>query len=192
MNWLDLVLVVLVVSSVASAFSKGLVREAIGMAAAFIGLLCGAWFYRLAAEIVLPYVGSQQAANLCGFLLIFLGALVLGWMISMVVGMMVKAVGLSWLDRLLGAGFGGVRGILVCVAVITAIVAFAPGSDRKTPPRSVVDSKVAPYMIDAAHVLTMAAPRELRDEFGRRYDQVKRIWEDAVKYGIRRAPESEI
>ena len=192
MNWLDIVMAILLVGSIASAFSKGLVRESIGLAAAFIGLLCGGWFYRMAAEPLRPYVGSRGTANLCGFLLIFVGALLLGWVVSKVVSLMVKAVGLSWLDRLLGAAFGGVRGILVCVAVITAIVAFAPGSDAKTPPRSVVESKIAPYMIDAAHVLTMAAPRELRDEFARRYDRVKRIWEDAVKYGVRRAPESEI
>jgi len=72
-------------------------------------------------------------------------------------------------------------------------VAFAPGVDAKTPPQSVVQSKIAPYIIDAAHALTLAAPKELRDGFARRYNQVKRIWEDALKHGIpRRAPESEI
>src|SRR2546423_5759019 len=122
MNWLDILLAILLVSSMASAFSTGFVRESIGLAAALIGLLCGAWFYRIAAEPLRPHVRSQQAANLCGFLLIFIAALVLGWLLSKTVGMLVKAVGLSWLDRLLGAAFGGVRGILVCVAVITAIV----------------------------------------------------------------------
>jgi hypothetical protein len=48
-------------------------------------------------------------------------------------------------------------------------------------------------MIDTAHALTLAAPKELRDGFARRYERVKRIWEDALKHGIpRRAPESEI
>jgi len=64
-------------------------------------------------------------------------------------------------DKLMGAGFGVARGIFVCVAVITAIVAFAPGKDEKSPPESVVGSRIAPYMIDAAHTLTAAAPREL-------------------------------
>jgi hypothetical protein len=55
-----------------------------------------------------------------------------------------------------------------------------------------VDSRIAPYIIDAAHVVTMAAPKELREEFARRYNQVKRIWEDALQHGVRRSPESEI
>jgi membrane protein required for colicin V production len=189
MNWLDLLLVTILVLSLASSFSKGFVRELIGLAAAMAGLFCGAWFYRLVGVNLQPYVGSRQAANLCGFLLIFAGVIVVGWIVSLLVGMVVKAVGLSWLDRLMGAGFGVARGAIVCVAVITAMVAFAPG---KSPPQSVVHSKIAPYMIDAAHALTMAAPRELRDEFARRYDQVKRVWEDAMRHGLQRLPESEI
>jgi membrane protein required for colicin V production len=191
MNWLDVALVILLVGSVASAFSKGFVRESIGLAAAFIGLLCGAWFYRIPGDILRPYLSSREAANLCGFLLIFVGALLLGWLVSKLVGMVVKVVGLSWLDRLLGAAFGVARGVIVCVALITAIVAFAPGSDPKTPPQSVVNSRIAPYMLDAAHLLTMATPKELRDEFALRYEQIKRIWEDAIKHGLRR-PESEV
>jgi membrane protein required for colicin V production len=192
MNWLDIALVIVLVSSVAAAFSKGFVRESIGLAAAFIGLFCGAWFYRMPSEILKPYLASREAANLCGFLLIFLGVILLGWVVSRVVGMVVKVVGLSWLDRLLGAAFGAARGVIICVGLITAIVAFAPGMDPKSPPQSVVKSKLAPYMIDAAHVLTMAAPKELREEFARRYEQVKRVWEDAMKRGLQRPPQSEI
>jgi len=191
MTWLDVALVILLVGSVASAFSKGFVRESIGLAAAFIGLLCGAWFYRMPGDVLRPYLASKDATNLVGFLLIFVGIILLGWVISKLVSMVVKVVGLSWLDRLLGAAFGAARGVIVCVALITAIVAFAPGNDSRTPPQSVVNSRLAPYLLDAAHVLTMATPKELRDEFDFRYEQIKRIWDDAIKHGLRR-PESEV
>jgi membrane protein required for colicin V production len=193
MNWLDLVLIGILAISIVASFAKGFTREVIGLVAAVAALLCGAWFYRMAGEIVRPWVGSREAANLCGFLLIVAAVIVLGLIVSWVVGAMVKAVRLSWLDRLLGAAFGVARGVVVCVAVITAIVAFTPGLDARTPPPSVVRSTIAPYMIDAANALTLAAPKELRDGFARRYEQVKRIWEDTLKHGIpRRAPESEI
>jgi membrane protein required for colicin V production len=193
MNWLDFVLIAILAISIASSFAKGFAREVIGLVAAVAALIGGAWFYRMAGEVVRPWVGSRETANLCGFLLIFAAIIVLGLLVSWLVGAMMKAVGLSWLDRLMGAGFGVARGVIVCVAVITAIVAFAPGMDAATPPQAVVGSTIAPYMIDTAHALTMAAPKELRDGFARRYDRVKRIWEDALKHGIpRRAPESEI
>jgi len=193
MNWLDMMLIAILAVSLVASFAKGFTREVIGLVAAVAALLCGSWFYRMAGDVVRPWVGSREVANLCGFLLIVAAVIVLGWLVSLLAGKMMKAVGLSWLDRLLGLAFGVARGVVVCVAVITAIVAFAPGTDAKTPPQAVLGSTVAPYIIDAAHLLTLAAPKELRDGFARRYAQVKRIWEDALKHGIpRRAPESEI
>jgi membrane protein required for colicin V production len=192
MNWLDLLLILILALSIAASFAKGLTREIIGLVAAVAALFCGAWFYRMAGALVRPMVGSRGVANLIGFLLIVAVVIVLGLMISWGVGALMKAVGLSWLDRLLGAGFGVARGVVVSIALIMAIVAFAPVKDLKTPPKAVVDSRIAPYIIDAAHVVTMAAPKELREEFARRYNQVKRIWEDALQHGVRRLPESEI
>ena len=191
MNWLDLLLIVILAISIATSFARGITREIIGLVAAVAALLCGAWFYRIAGAAVQPYVGSREIANLMGFLLIVAVVIVLGLMVSWTIGKMWKVIGLSWLDRLLGAGFGVARGVVVCIALITAIVAFAPSKDSRTPPKAVVDSRIAPYIIDTAHVVTMAAPKELKDEFARRYNQVKRIWEDALKRGIR-LPESEI
>ena len=191
MNWLDLVLIVIVAISVASAFARGFAREVIGMIAAVAALFCGAWFYRVAAEPIRPHVGSREIAYLLGFLLIVAVTLAIGWIASMLIGAMMKAVGLSWLDRLLGAAFGVARGVIICVALIMGIVAFAPGANAKGPPESVVESRIAPYMIDAARAATMAAPIELREEFRRRYEQVKRVWADALKRGPRRSPESE-
>jgi membrane protein required for colicin V production len=195
-NWLDVVLICLLAASVFSGFSKGLVRQVFGLAAAVVGLICGAWFYRMPAESLRPYVGSQAVANLCGFLLIFAGAMFLGWIVSALIGMLVKAVGLSWLNRLGGVAFGVVRGVVIGVAVITAMVAFAPGKDAPNhandPPQAVIHSRLAPYILDAAHALTLAAPRELRDEFARRYEEIRRVWEEAMKHGLRRLPDSEI
>ncbi len=192
MNWLDLLLGAVLLWSVASSFSKGFVREAIGLAASIAGLLTGAWFYRMAGAPLEPYLGSEPLANLCGFLLIFVGVLLVGRLVSLVVGMLVKAVGLSFLNRLAGAAFGAARGIVVCVALITAIIAFSPGSDVRDGPQVVASSRIAPYMVDAAHALTLAAPRELRDQFAQGYEQVKRLWEEAARHGVRRLPESEI
>ncbi len=192
MSWLDLLLIAILALSVATSFARGFAKELIGLIAAIVALLCGAWFYRIAGAALRPLVGSKEVANLLGFLLIVAGVIVLGWIVGWLIGLMAKITGLSWLDRLMGAAFGLARGVVVCVALITAMVAFAPGKDSRTPPRAVVDSKIAPYLIDTAHAVTRAAPRELRDEFSRRYDQVKRLWQDAFKRGIRRAPETEI
>jgi membrane protein required for colicin V production len=145
------------------------------------------WFYGSAGAILLPYVSSPGIANFCGFLVVFVGVLVAGALIGRLLGRMMRAAGLSFVDRLLGAGFGVVRGLLISIAVVLALLAFTPG---KSPPNAVVHSRVAPYVIDAARVCAAIAPRELKDGFRKSYEQVKTIWGSALKKGIRELPDA--
>ena len=177
MNWLDGVLILVLLLSTISAFQKGFTREIVGIAAAFIGLLCGIWFYGLAGSFFLPYVSSPQVAHFLGFLIVFLACVVLGSIITSILRRFMKTVGLSWFDRLLGAVFGLARGTLIGLAVITALVAFAPTVQADSAPVAVAESHIAPYIISGANFLVALAPRELKDGFRVHYEQLKEFWE---------------
>jgi membrane protein required for colicin V production len=113
--------------------------------------------------------------------------LILGAILGRVMGRLMKVAGLSFVDRLLGAGFGVLRGLLISIALVLALLAFTPG---KSPPNAVVHSRVAPYVIDAARVVAAVAPHELKDGFRKSYEQVKTIWGNALKKGIRALPDA--
>jgi len=85
-----------------------------------------------------------------------------------------KWVGLSWFDRILGGAFGLVRGIVMAAALITVLLAFAP----QPPPRSVVESKTMPYVIDASNIMAALTPREVKEAFQATKDKVKKIWSE--------------
>ncbi|MGH9657185.1 MAG: hypothetical protein ACRD96_01510, partial [Bryobacteraceae bacterium] len=70
---------------------------------------------------------------------------------------------------------------LASIDIVLALVAFGPGHKDGEPPRDVVESRFAPYLLDAAHVLVAIAPRELKDGFAQRYQRVKTIWKDALE-----------
>ncbi len=180
MNWLDIVLLLLIVLSTVASFRKGFSREVIGLAAVFIALLCGLWFYGTAGAFLLPYVSSPAVAHFAGFLIILIGIMILGGLVSLIVNRFIRTVGLSGFDRLLGGVFGLVRGVLVAVALIMAIVAFAPEVKGDGPPKAVVNSRLAPYVIEASRLFTQIAPHELKDGFRRRYEQVKSAWEHTL------------
>ena len=177
-NWLDAAIVLILFVSILTSFQKGFSREVIGLIAAFCGLLLGIWFYGTAGAWLQPYVSSAGIANFLGFLMVFVGVLITGGLISWVVSRFLRTVGLSWIDRLLGAAFGIARGLVMSVALVMILVAFAPGSTAATPPSAVVQSRLAPYVIGASRVITQFAPYELKDEFHKRYEQVKRAWDD--------------
>ncbi len=187
MNWLDVVLLLILLGSVVTSFSTGLAREVVGLVSMVAALVLAIWFYGSAGSFLQPYVSSPGVANFCGFLLVFLGVIVLGAIIGRVLSRLMKVAGLSFVDRLLGAGFGLVSGMLIAIAIVLALLAFTPG---KAPPNAVVQSRVAPYVIDAARVVATVAPYELKDGFRKSYEQVKSIWGTALKKGIRGLPDA--
>ena len=186
MNWLDAVLLVLLAWSVVTAFRKGFTREVIGVISVIVGILAGAWFYGSLAAILLPYVSSRAAANFGGFLAVFCGILLLGAFVSFLVRKFLRLTGLSFFDRLLGAAFGLLRGALIGVALVTGIMAFSPANQ---PPPAVVNSRVAPYMVDGARVVATVAPHELKTGFHKTYEQVQSAWRTALEQGLQNGTE---
>lgn len=182
-NWLDVVLISVTIGSMVSSIRAGLTREVIRLASAVLAVVLGVWFYGSAGAFLTPYVSSRGVSNFGGFLLVFFGVLIAGSLVSFVLGRLLKLVGLSWFDRVMGAMFGLARGVLVSIAVVMALLAFAPGAQGASPPGAIVHSRVAPYMVEAARVMAAIAPRELKDEFSKRHEQLKHVWKEAVRKG---------
>jgi len=188
MNWLDIVLLLILAWSIATSLRNGLTREILGLATVVLALLLSLWFYGTAGGYLAPYASSRSLANLAGFLVVFAAVMLLGSLVGFVLGKLLKVTGLSIVDHLLGAAFGAVRGTLIAVVLIMAIMAFSSG-DR--PPDSVVRSRFAPYVTGAAHVLASIAPHELKEGFRRTYGQVKAAWGDVIDKGLGSAPGSQ-
>ncbi|HUP02778.1 MAG TPA: CvpA family protein [Bryobacteraceae bacterium] len=188
MNWLDVVLLIVLVWSIAASFRKGLTREILGLATAVAALLLSLWFYGTAGSFFVPYLSSRGAANLVGFLAVFGGVMLLGSVVSFALGKFLKVTGLSIVDHLLGAAFGALRGTMVAVGLIMAIMAFAPAHK---PPDSVVHSRVAPYVARASRLVAMIAPHDLRESFRNTYDQVRAAWGELLDHGHGKPPGSQ-
>ncbi len=109
MSWLDVVVFVILGYSIFTGFSGGFARVGVGFAATLLGIICGFWFYGIAAAHVADYVASRGVANLIGFVLVFGTFVLAGAIVGRILASLFKWVGLSWLDRLLGAAFGFLR-----------------------------------------------------------------------------------
>ena len=188
MNWLDVVLLVLLAYSVVTSFRKGLTRELIGLVSVVAGLLLGSWFYGTVGGALAPYVSSRSLANVAGFFLVFFAVVLLGSLLSFVLGKFLRVTGLSFFDHALGAGFGLVRGTLIAVALIMGIMAFA---ENGKPPSSVVNSRMAPYVVQGARLFAAMAPHELKEGFHKTYAGARSAWDDALKKGIPKTPQKE-
>lgn len=180
MNWLDVVLLLIIGYCVFSSFRKGMVRQALGVVTVVTALLAGFWLYGTAGSYLASWTSSRHVADFLGFVLVFVGVLVLGGLVGFVMGKFLKVTGLSVVDRLLGAVIGLVEGGLVSVALLTAMMAFSTGEG---PPSAVVHSRVAPYVLVGARGAAALAPHGLKTGFRTRYSQVKAVWARTVEKG---------
>jgi membrane protein required for colicin V production len=155
---LDWVLVFSVLLSILQAIRQGFFYEFFSLAGVVAGYLLAAWEYPWVAAWYGPYVNSPWTADIAGFFTIFVLVMVLAGILGRLLRSIVRGVGLRWFDRLLGAPFGFIRGVLVNAVVVLALAAFAPQWGLQ-------QSKIAPFLLITSRGLVWAAPADLRQRF---------------------------
>lgn len=183
MSLLDLLLVVILGWSIVSGFLAGFARAGVGFFAAVAGVLFGFWFYGIPAAFFATWIESETTTNLLGFFTVFFATVGAGALAGKLLAKLFKWTGLSWLDRLLGAGFGVVRGALVAAGFVTVLLAFTP---RPTP-NWMVGSRLLPYAIEASEVASSLAPRALKDAFAESLGEIRTAWAEQLDKARRRA-----
>jgi membrane protein required for colicin V production len=158
MNLADLLIVIVLVVSVISAFVKGFFVEVFSLAGVFLGLFVAAANYGGFAVWILRVIHSPAAANLIAFLLIVLVVMVLASIAGRLLRGLFRTVGLGIVDRLLGAAFGLVEGCVVVTLILMGLVAFLPRQDWLS------NSRLAPVFLTAAHGGSRVVPSALGEE----------------------------
>ena len=159
MNGLDWALLLLIVISALLAAAQGFVIEVFGLAGVLFGYVLAAWEYPRLAPWFAKYVSSPWAADIAGFLTIFVVVVLLAGALARIVRFAVAGVGLRWFDRFLGGVFGVVRGLGVAAVIVMAMAAFVPTSP------ALRNSAFAPYFLVLSRTAAWMAPAELRNRF---------------------------
>lgn len=187
MNWLDIVLGGILAGSTVAGVMKGFARTVVGITATILGFVLAIWFYGAAGSVYAEYVSSRAVANFLGFVTVSVLVIVAGALIGKLLAMLFKWVGLSWLDRTLGGCFGLLRGLLAATIIVMVLMAFSV----KPPPRSVVESSLAPYVIEASRLFSRMAPHDLTQGVAESYEKIQKIWNETIGKPPRRPKATE-
>ena len=145
MTGLDIAVGAIVALSTLFAFARGVVRELIAIASWIVGVVAAFTFGREVAEILPGMDASPVARQVLAFALIFVVVLIVGALIAFLLAKLVRAVGLGFVDRFLGAVFGLARGALVVlILVLLAGLTTLPQQDWWQ------NATLAPTLADAA------------------------------------------
>jgi membrane protein required for colicin V production len=157
----DIVFALIILISTFAAFRKGLVRVLLSIGGLITGIVVASWNYVAIANGIGQWVTNRLAAEVSGFILIFILVVAAVTWVASLLQKTVKAVGLGFVDKLLGAVFGFLRGVLLGALALMALAAFTPDAEW------LKNSQLAPYFLQGAHALSFVVP----EGFGRQVSE---------------------
>jgi len=170
MTVLDYFVAIVIIVSVIFGASRGIIKGILSLISAIAGLVIAAQVYPLAAHLFAPFTASARTANLLGFVSIFLLVLVAGSLLARWLRGGIKRAHLDWLDHLLGAAFGLLRGWLVCSVIYLALTAFPVKLE------AVERATFAPALLEGTRVIAYLTSRDVRQRFLDGYATIQGLW----------------
>lgn len=113
MTIFDHAVIIIIGLSVIVSISRGLIQEVLSIIGWFAALFAAKTYAKSFAPLMPDSIPGDELKLLAGFLLLFIGTLFVTGMISKLASSLFSSVGLGWLNNLLGAGFGFLRGLLI-------------------------------------------------------------------------------
>jgi membrane protein required for colicin V production len=150
-----IILAILIISAV-MGLVRGLLREAIAVITWFLAIVL-AWVYGPSLEPILGGVLVGSPLRIWAARgIIFVGVLLLGGAVSVVLGHYVRVSMFAGMDKFLGFVFGIIRGVVIVGAFTIAIQAMRMDEDPRWK-----NSKLMPYAIGVADALRGIVGEEL-------------------------------
>jgi membrane protein required for colicin V production len=118
MTGFDLIVIGIIGLSTVLAFWRGVIRAVISLVALVAAVLAAIQFSPSVAQMLPVLSDSPTSRYLAAFALIFIVVVLVGALLGWALSRAIRAIGLGFVDRLLGAIFGMARGVLIVVIAV--------------------------------------------------------------------------
>ena len=155
MTVVDWIIVVILAGAVLAGLARGFFRSVFSLAGLIAGVALGAWNYWRVAGFLRHFIHSVEVADAVGFLIIAFAVMAIAAILGSLLSKFFQKVGLGCLDRLAGALFGFVEGLVFVTLCILVTVAFFPQTAWLT------EARLPRYFFGALHISIQVTPSRL-------------------------------
>jgi len=118
MTVFDYVFLAIIGLSVLISIMRGFVREVLSLAGWIIAFFIARTYCLELAALLPSAIPGEPLRILAAFLILFLAVLLITSLLAIAISLLFRQVGLSWIDRLLGAFFGLARGGIIALVMV--------------------------------------------------------------------------
>ncbi len=126
LDWL--IIAVILLSSLLS-LKRGFVKEVLSLVTWVVAFVVAVKFSDSLQALLIDQVQNDQIRYIVSFVSLFIATLVIGALVSFVLGSLIQVTGLSSTDRVLGMLFGFARGSLIVVAFVS-LLSLSPAIEK--------------------------------------------------------------
>jgi membrane protein required for colicin V production len=175
MNWVDAIIVIILIIGLFKGLANGFVRGLFGLVALVLGIAVAAGSYAEVREAVLYRLPmGEQGQNVISFLIVFMIVMLLVSILGNIISRALKLAALGWVDRLAG----GVLGVFMSCLFIGALLLIAVMAGFHEV-EAVATSKVAPAVVSVMDTAVVFAPDQARMRIEEHYLKLRVEWERA-------------
>lgn len=125
MIWVDWCLLAAFAVSILIGVLRGFTREVLGLASWVLAIAAALTLAPSAVGYLESHIETPSIRIAAAYGLVFLAGLLVGAVVTALASMLVRKSPLSGVDRMVGGGFGMVRGVLFA-AILVALVGLTP------------------------------------------------------------------
>jgi len=145
MNWADWAIVIVLTLSSVISLARGFIKEALSLVIWIVALIVATVFSNRLEVFLINAISTPSLRAIAAFLFVFVAVLLLGALLNFLIGMIVKATGLSGTDRLFGMLFGFVRGALIVMIFLIYVPNYVPIKNDSWFSQSLLIPYFSPY-----------------------------------------------
>ena len=145
MNWLDILIIVVLILLGVAGLRQGMIRTVFGIAGLIGGIFLAGRYYDELAERLFP--AGAIWGNIAAYAIILIATLVVAGVVGWLLAKLINFAALGWLDKLVGGILGAVIGALLCTAILAIALHFAdyyPGMEA-----TINQSAIARFLVTA-------------------------------------------
>jgi membrane protein required for colicin V production len=156
MNWLDIVILIMIVISAVSGFASGLIKSVFSLAGLIVGIVLAGRYY-VGFSNQLGFIPGDSGPRIAAFIIIFLAVMLVATLLGIILTKIISAIMLGWLNRIGGAVLGIVLGAFFAASLLAIWVQVGSPGDFMN------DSKLAPILLDKLPFILGLLPPEFNN-----------------------------